>query len=259
MAQHKIVIARYKEDLDWIVDIPSEFQVVIYNKGNAISDGDILSRASEIVARKNTGRESETYLHHMLNHTGDDDAFTVFTQGDPFEHNPDFVDFLRHWGKWSDVQGLAFQWRPSAAIPPSLLLGPDERSIEKVRYERFSLSTWGPIDFVDPNAIKISVTYRSLHNLQPGTNIAGHFLEICDMFEASGDAKAHSIGLFSYGAVFAVKNRILSRVEKRSIMTMMNLVNSHPVYGYIMERMWLHIMGVAFVLPRNGAIISKAA
>ncbi len=32
---NSIVIARYDESLDWVLNIPSDFEIFIYNKGKA--------------------------------------------------------------------------------------------------------------------------------------------------------------------------------------------------------------------------------
>ena len=37
MKKNEIVIARYNENLDWVAGIQSDFEVIIYNKGPALS------------------------------------------------------------------------------------------------------------------------------------------------------------------------------------------------------------------------------
>jgi hypothetical protein len=39
-----------------------------------------------VIGRPNVGRESETYLHHILNHYENLPEFVVFLQGNPFDH-----------------------------------------------------------------------------------------------------------------------------------------------------------------------------
>lgn len=75
---HTIILARYSEALEWIVDIPVDFRVIIYNKGQEITSPTVLARADEIVARPNVGRESETYLHHMRTRATDDRFLPCF-------------------------------------------------------------------------------------------------------------------------------------------------------------------------------------
>ena len=54
---NEIVIARYSENLDWVGDIPGDFDVTIYNKGAEITSAPALKRADGIVASR-TGRQT---------------------------------------------------------------------------------------------------------------------------------------------------------------------------------------------------------
>ena len=73
--KHEIVVARYIENVEWALELSRKgYNVKIYNK----HDGENLL--------PNVGREAHTYLHHIVtnwNHLAD---FTVFLQGNPFEH-----------------------------------------------------------------------------------------------------------------------------------------------------------------------------
>lgn len=97
LLMNRVVLARYREPLDWIKLIPDDFEVIIYNKCDKIETPGVLQRAARIIDRPNEGRESETYLHHMLTDVRDDDGFTVYAQGGPFEHSPDFISLLHTW------------------------------------------------------------------------------------------------------------------------------------------------------------------
>ena len=94
---HSIVLARYNESLDWISEIPDDFCVYVYNKGDRITSPTVLRRANYIIDRPNVGRESETYLFHMLTAPLPDRHYTVYSQGDPFLHSPDLIKLLANW------------------------------------------------------------------------------------------------------------------------------------------------------------------
>lgn len=250
-----IVIARYREDLDWIAGIPEEFAVHIYNKGDdPVTSPAVKQRAASIVERPNIGRESETYIYHMLeSHSKPNDLseFTVFTQGDPTEHSPDFIELLRNWRQWSPVQALSWQWRSDKNIPPAALLEVDRRAFVgslKVRPELFSLAIWTALQFFDAGAMQASIEYRALHGLPEGINIASHFLELCGLSELSIDAAKSNVGKFSYGAVFAVHRSRMCRLSPDVLRRMMVLSCGASTYGYIFERMWLHFFGEEFLL-----------
>lgn len=252
---NRVVLARYSEPLDWIKLIPEDFEVIIYNKGDEIVSPEVIRRATRIIDRPNEGRESETYLNHMLTERQDDDGFTVFAQGDPFEHSPDFIGLLHMWKTWDDLQAMSWQWRSDKTVPPTLLLSEYERGLfgrPRVRPEHFSLLTWGPIDFIDQGAWGMGNVYRAIHGgLPDGTNIASHFLKLAKLDDLSAQAAQHSLGVFSYGAVFAVRNSRVAALPTESLEILRHLsVSGIAVYGYIMERLWLHLFGQKFVLPK---------
>lgn len=74
-----IVIARYNENIDWTKYLIRPY--VIYNKGETLD-------MNFVVPRENVGRESETYVAHILEYYDmlPDDGDTVFLQGNPFDH-----------------------------------------------------------------------------------------------------------------------------------------------------------------------------
>lgn len=78
----ELVIARYNEDLSWIDRLPCKS--TIYNKGSHCG--------RYCYTLSNIGRESHTYLCHIINNYSDLSDLIVFTQGDPFPHCPDFID-----------------------------------------------------------------------------------------------------------------------------------------------------------------------
>lgn len=260
---NSIVIARYQEDLEWITEIPQDFEIFLYNKGDAIVDPAVIARANHIIDRPNVGRESETYLHHMLTHRRTDRDFTVFAQGDPFEHSPDFLRLLQNWRDWSDLQPFTCQWRSDRNIPPASLMEEHDRHLAgrpRVRPERFSLFTWGPIDFIDIGALQASVDYRFVHgDLPDGLNVAAHFLYMCGLTDLAEEASQHTIGNFAYGAIFACRNAIVAELPSRSIDIMLHLSKGHHVHGYILERLWLHFFGAAFEMPRLTTVTMREA
>lgn len=76
MDKVQAVIARYSEDLAWVKDL--QCHAIIYNKGDSLVEG--------AVVLPNIGRESHTYLTHIINNYSNLPEFTVFLQGSPFFH-----------------------------------------------------------------------------------------------------------------------------------------------------------------------------
>jgi len=99
-----VVIAHYSTDahpepLDWLVQLHKvrpDARIYVYYKGDVpcIPDG---VHVHAICQLPNVGRESHTYLHHILQHYYATDSTdgtdfmaqnTLFTQGAPLEHRP---------------------------------------------------------------------------------------------------------------------------------------------------------------------------
>lgn len=124
----ELAVARYNEDLQWLRRVPQEFRITVYNKG----DDTPIPHSSIPLA--NIGHEAHTYLHHIVTRYEDLADVTVFCQGKPFDHVPDFHRTLRKLAKgameisdflWlgfiidrDDPEGSLFKkWHPDRQLP----------------------------------------------------------------------------------------------------------------------------------------------
>ena len=82
-----LVVARYREDLNWLGNTPPGVTAVVYDKGPNPMPG--------AGALENVGREAHTYLHHICENYEELADVTVFCQGKPFDHAFDFHQTLR--------------------------------------------------------------------------------------------------------------------------------------------------------------------
>lgn len=114
-----IVIARYNENIAWIDTLPSASKIWIYNKGKE----ELKTNKPNIFITKlpNIGRESHTYITHIVNnyHNIAPGGVTVFCQGKIYDHIPrelnesTFVQMLvrdasengfsQNQAKWHDI------------------------------------------------------------------------------------------------------------------------------------------------------------
>merc|ERR1719421_935351 len=79
-SQTEVVVAHYNEDLSWLSRIPKDVRIHVYTKGTQTEK--VASLAS--VTLPNVGRESHTYLHHIVDNYENLAPWTVFTQaGEP--------------------------------------------------------------------------------------------------------------------------------------------------------------------------------
>jgi len=80
----KLVISRYQEDLGW----EENYDTIIYNKGKSIMG---------TISLPNLGREGHTYIYHILSNYENLDDYTVFLQGNPFDHSQDLFYKLKEF------------------------------------------------------------------------------------------------------------------------------------------------------------------
>jgi hypothetical protein len=107
----ELVIARYEEDLRWIRRVPKEIRITVYNKGDtpALPEGFPERYGLTVASLTNVGREAHTYLTHLLHRSENPAPLTVFCQGHPFDHAPDFHERLRVLASGEETVNR-FQW-----------------------------------------------------------------------------------------------------------------------------------------------------
>lgn len=247
----QIVVARYKEPIDWLRQLSGDFSTIVYDKSRKT-----FHWPSRYAVRnlENKGREAHTYLHYMLHDyaPGKFDHI-VFTQADPFEHSPDFLKLLDRSGRWQDIQPLTWGYKPLAGIPPRKILEQDVSEFIgdcRIRTEPYSLHSWAPIGHVDPGAIDILRIYNEVNGLEPGENICAHFLQKCGLEKLSREASGAHIGRFGYGAIFSVADKVLGDFvgsHRPQIEQMMEVSKQDHINAWMFERLWLHLMGVPFI------------
>jgi len=115
----EIVVARYNENLDWLKEIKmsKEIKITVYNKG--ANDIDI-----PFIPLPNIGRESHTYLYHIINNYDNLADQTIFCQGDSIFHSPGFLDLINKYrDEFEPIQPLSsWYWREGE--PPHYLQNP---------------------------------------------------------------------------------------------------------------------------------------
>jgi hypothetical protein len=79
-----IIVARYNEDIEWTKNFSN---VLVYNKGQHI-DG-----YNEKLL-ENVGREGHTYYKYIYDNYDNLEEYTVFLQGNPFDHSPNIIHNL---------------------------------------------------------------------------------------------------------------------------------------------------------------------
>jgi hypothetical protein len=84
----KIVVARYNENIDWTKKFDN---LIIYNKGN------ILANNFNCINLQNVGREGHTYYKYIYDNYDNLDDYTIFLQGNPFDHSPNLFKIIEKY------------------------------------------------------------------------------------------------------------------------------------------------------------------
>ena len=66
---YHIIVAKYKEDISWLEEMDKS-HIYLYDKGS--TENNLLQGFAHYEQRPNVGRESETYLYHIINNYEND-------------------------------------------------------------------------------------------------------------------------------------------------------------------------------------------
>ena len=192
--KYQIVIARYNENINWL--LPYSNISIIYNKGDKN-----FSKTFDSIDLPNFGRESHTYLYHIINNYDNLADRTIFFQGQINDHrvldinsyfsnNEDIIGkieylhidelkkSINHIGKWKKekINGLM---RPCKYTPYDWItkvigisLNPNETQIKVIWGANFSLSK--KIILQKPKIFYENILRYIDYNKNPEE---GHFLE----------------------------------------------------------------------------------
>lgn len=83
-----MVVARYNENIGWLKDVSLNYTV--FNKGSE----SLPEWVKNEVKLPNVGREAHTYLTFIINNYDALPDFTIFVQGNPFDHSINFIKRL---------------------------------------------------------------------------------------------------------------------------------------------------------------------
>ena len=204
----EMVVARYKEDLDWLGAYVQ--QAIIYNKSGAALPIDRFPRQ---VALPNIGREAHTYLCHIVTNYHQLSDTTLFCQGC-------MSDSVEPWRGLDDIVRQIVT-SPRAVVvfrPPSFF------------------EDWGGIVH----------NGKWLKELQQGIMRKSQ-LSPAQFWEFAFGVPAPSTIVWHWGATFAVRREaILARPRDfyaKLLRYFVSMDHVNPEEGHYMERLWLSIFG----------------
>jgi hypothetical protein len=247
----EIVIARYNENLDWIKKIKKskDIKITVYNKGK--DDIDV-----PFIKLPNIGRESHTYLYHIINNYDNLADQTIFCQGDSIFHAPDFINLINKFRKkFEPVQPLSLRYwtedvpphyEPNPPIPTieaTKNLWFDKKARFHVEYMNNDFVTVYPYHYFD-NGIKLYIQKNKLlYNIKNPLefNVERFLLKDVDLdylipFSFGGILSVNKIPILDNSVDFY--NNIMSIIlyDTRNF-----ILNKKIDHGYFLERLWLVI------------------
>lgn len=90
-----IIVARYDENVEWtkqFINI-NIINLIIYNKG----DDNLKNYNGNVINLKNVGREGHTYYKYIYENYDNLEDYTIFLQGNPFDHSPNLINNLNNY------------------------------------------------------------------------------------------------------------------------------------------------------------------
>ena len=201
-----LIIARYNEDLKWLEKY-KDFKIVIYNKGKVLKNNSNF----QIINIENVGRESHTWLYHIVQNYKKLDNINIFLQG-----------------KIDDLGCMAY------SDPHEYL-----RNINKYGFSVSRFGLLGPSHWKWNIGIENDKRYKNqwLNNEITKSNLGFRNFAI-KMFP--------KIPLFvstSYGGCFAVKKEKILQYDVCFYKKLLNILkkSKNPIEGHYMERLWCYI------------------
>lgn len=217
--KYEIVVAKYKEDISW--SKPYQNLITIYNKSDKYFPGSI--------KLTNLGRESQTYLYHIIKNWDNLAEITLFTQGElSSEHNPFPV--------------------------PVYLLSPS--------YYVSNIREVG-IEFRDGNGNHLKHSNKWLREYKK-KEMSPAIITFSDFWSIFSQNKIDYNKLcWSHGAIFSVSKKLIKQNSLDLYIYLYKLVSNHknPEEGHYFERCWYYIFNCGYlknnIIPNNPGIDSN--
>ena len=213
----EIVIARYNENIDWLKYINTNlYDIFIYNKGNDNISIDNIN--CKIIKLDNTGRESHTYLYHIINNFDNLPEKIVFTQAHPFDHvRKTFINEINNFNSCS-FNFFYFS-----------------RNILKIQYDEHKNK------FLEHGVLNGN-NWKNYHELNSPISTTTKRL-----FENIEDQQINIE--FGTGAIYGVNKCLIIKNSKDFYIKCINILNNssnlkNPDEGHSFERLWHYIFNV---------------
>lgn len=220
----EMVIARYNETLDWLQEKPFHFfPYIVYNKGVNSNYYKNEEKWKEEIGLNNVGRESHSYLYHIVSNYDDLADLTIFLPGSVDSSN-------KYTRSKSMIENILQKYgEPVKSVASCQNLGNDNNVFQM--YKNFTL-----VDYLSTNKDNQKLNTASVlepSRIKPfGTWYLTHF----------GDRTSNC---FAMNGIFAVSKEDIRKHPKSYYLSFLQQLDSHPnpETGHYMERAWDAIFG----------------
>ena len=201
-----VIIARYDEDISWLKEY-KDFKIIVYNKGKKLKD----SIYYQVINLENLGRESHTWLHHIVKNYNELHELNIFLQGRIDDLNymvykdiNSYIENINKYGFSVSRLGLLgpFHWKLNVGIEN------DERYKQQ---------------WINNEITKSDLGFR---------NFSLKIFPKIPLFVAT-----------SYGGCFAVKKEKILQYDLSFYEELLNILKAskNPIEGHYMERLWCYM------------------
>ena len=242
-----LLIARYQEDLTWVENVPARFEVVVVNKSENLPR---FRRDDVTVIRsENVGREAETYVSYIVHNYESLPDRIIFSQGDPFEHSPFFLDLLQEFEAWQGFQPLTLQFKDY--LPPRHTRAKYDRiaTDNRIWVDRADCFTLNTVFYNDPDFDYFAKCYRAHNGLTDRDNLVRHFLS-SNGFEVSAEYTLDEVN-FSFGAIFSVDSEMIAKHSRGAYIQLLRKFSDDESLPYIVERCWMVLFDEAAAMQES--------
>ena len=203
---NSLIISRFNENLEWLEGYQN-FNIVIYNKGEKLNSNSF----KNIINIDNVGRESHTWLYHIVENYNNLDDVSIFLQG-----------------RIDDLNCMSYK------NPYKYL-----KKINKIGFAVSRLGLLGPFHWDDnvglPNMPKYAEQWykNEISRSKCGfRKFAKKLFPGIPIFVAT-----------SYGGCFAVKKELILSHKLSFYQNLLETVSKHknPIEGHYLERLWCYM------------------
>ena len=210
----EIVVSRYNEDLQWLKNKKFGYPTTIYNKG----DNDIFykPKGCKVIKLQNIGRESHSYLYHVINNYNNMPTLTIFLPGSADDNRKK---------EWVNKVMKSVEKKIATTFPV------EEHGDIKQKFYNFKLDNWQSTHESNNKANTEKKLFPSL--IRP----------FGKWYEANFNKNVNYSG---YGGIFAVSYNHIKQYDKQYYEKLIKQleISSNPEVGHYFERAWVAVFGV---------------